>query len=248
MTPLAGRTALVTGGARGIGRAIALRLAADGAAVAINYATSGKDAEATVAAVVDAGGRASAFQADIGIEADVQGLFSAVEEDLGPIDILVNNAGLHRGGRVERISASDFEAVVRASLFGSFFCAARAAPHMKQAGWGRIVQISSPAALRGFPGDAAYGSAKAGQLGLTRCLAAELAPHGVTVNAVIPGYVETAMTGSLSDKSRAAIESSIPAGRPAAPEEIAGAVAYLASPAAAYVTGVTLPVDGGIVL
>jgi 3-oxoacyl-[acyl-carrier protein] reductase len=107
---------------------------------------------------------------------------------------------------------------------------------------------SSPAALRGFAGDAAYGAAKAGQLGLTRCLAAELAPHGITVNAVVPGYVPTEMTGGLSDKSRAAIEASIPAGRPARPEEIAAAVAYLTRSEAAYVTGVTLPVDGGIVL
>ncbi|MCW2959149.1 MAG: 3-ketoacyl-ACP reductase, partial [Solirubrobacterales bacterium] len=153
-----------------------------------------------------------------------------------------------RGGRIERLDPSDFEDVLRASLIGSFLCAARAVPAMKQHGWGRIVQISSPAALRGFAGDVAYGSAKAGQLGLTRCLAVELAPHGITVNAVVPGYVQTAMTSGLSDRSRAAIEASIPVGRPADPAEVAAAVAYFASDAAAYVTGVTLPVDGGIVL
>jgi 3-oxoacyl-[acyl-carrier protein] reductase len=129
--------------------------------------------------------------------------------------VLVNNAGLHRGGRVERLDPADFDAVLRASLVGSFLCAARAVPAMKDRGWGRIVQISSPAALRGFAGDAAYGAAKAGQLGMTRCLAVELAPHGITVNAVVPGYVPTEMTSGLSDKSRAAIEASIPLGRPA---------------------------------
>jgi 3-oxoacyl-[acyl-carrier protein] reductase len=243
-----GRTALVTGAARGIGRAIARRLADDGAAVAVNYATSAARAEALVSEIRAAGGRAAALRADVGDASQVDALFTRIEAELGPVGVLVNNAGLHRGGRVERLDPADFDAVVRASLVGSFLCAARAVPRMKDQGWGRIVQISSPAALRGFAGDAAYGAAKAGQLGLTRCLAVELAPHGITVNAVVPGYVPTEMTGGLSDRSRAAIEASIPAGRPALPEEVAAAVAYLTGPDAAYVTGVTLPVDGGLVV
>ncbi|MCW3012733.1 MAG: fabG 2 [Solirubrobacterales bacterium] len=248
MQALKGRTALVTGAARGIGRAIALRLAQDGASVAVNYATSVEGAEALVSEIRGAGGRAVAVQADVGDVTQVDALFAHVEAHLGPVGVLVNNAGLHRGGRVERLAPADFEAVLRASLVGSFLCTARAVPQMKDHGWGRIVQISSPAALRGFAGDAAYGAAKAGQLGMTRCLAVELAPHGITVNAVLPGYVPTEMTSGLSDKSRTAIETSIPCGRAADPGEIAAAVSYLARSEAGYVTGVTLPVDGGIVL
>lgn len=248
MSPLDGKVALVTGSARGIGRAIALRLAAEGAAVAVNYATSHEEAGELVDQIARAGGRAVALAADVSDAQDVEALFAAVEQALGTVDILVNNAGVHRGGRVEKLRLEDFDLVVRASLHGSFLCAARAVPRMRATGWGRIIQIASPAALRGFAGDVAYGAAKAGQLGLTRCLAMELAPSRITVNAVVPGYVETAMTASLSPRSRTAIIDAIPAGRPADPAEIAAAVAHLAAPEAGYITGVTLAVDGGIVL
>lgn len=248
MNSTSARVALVTGSAKGIGRAIATRLADDGVAVAINYANSVDSANEAVREIEAAGGRAIAVRADVGDRSAVGAMFDEVESRLGAVDVLVNNAGIHRGGRITRISPDDFEEVIRASLFGSFHCAARAVPHMTDFGWGRIIQIASPAAVRGYSGDAAYGSAKSGLLGLTRCLAAELAPAGITVNAVIPGYVETGMTATLSEKSRTAIERSIPVGRPAAASEIAAAVAHLVSDEAGYTTGVTLPVDGGIVL
>jgi 3-oxoacyl-[acyl-carrier protein] reductase len=239
------KVALVTGSSRGIGRAIAERLALDGAAVVVHYATRAESADEVVAGIAARGGRAIALGADVSDPSAVSGLFDAIEGRLGPVDVLVNNAGIHRGGRIQRLRDDDFEQVLRTTVFGSFHCTQRAIAGMVERGWGRIVNVSSVVARRGSPGDVVYSTAKAGLLGMTRSLAAELARSGVTVNAVLPGLVWTEMTGGLSDKAKARVNSSVPMGRPAEPEEVAAAVAYLASDAAGYVTGVELPVDGG---
>jgi 3-oxoacyl-[acyl-carrier protein] reductase len=243
--PLHGRVALVTGSSRGIGRAIAARMAADGASVAVHYATRRDDALAVMSEIALRGGRAIVVGGDVSDERSVASQFDQVEAELGPVDVLVNNAGVHRAGRVEKVSLEDFELVMRTTLFGALHCVRRALPGMRERGWGRIVNISSVVARRGSPGDVAYASAKAALLGLTRSLAAEVAREGITVNAVLPGLVLTEMTRGLSPKAQRRTMDAIPMQRDASAEEVAAAVAYLSSPAAAYVTGVELPVDGG---
>jgi 3-oxoacyl-[acyl-carrier protein] reductase len=238
------RVALVTGSSRGIGQAIAERLAADGAAIAVHCASRIEAAEAVAAGLPE--GRA--FRADVSDPDAVERLFGEIETTLGPVDVLVNNAGVHRGGRIGTLSLEDWRLTVGTSLEGSFLCARRSVPSMVERGWGRIVTVSSPVALRGYAGDTAYGAAKAGQLGMTRCLAAELASTGVTANAVIPGFVETEMTGGLSDRARERLIAGLPTGRPVEAAEVAAAVAFLVGDGAAQVTGVTLPADGGLTI
>jgi 3-oxoacyl-[acyl-carrier protein] reductase len=242
------RVALVTGSSRGIGRGIALRLAADGAGVAVHYATRRDDALAVVGEITAAGGRAAAFGGDVGDADAVEALFAGIESELGSVDVLVNNAGAHRGGRLHRVSADDLEFVLRTTVTGAFRCAQRALPAMLDQGWGRIVNISSVVARRGSPGDVVYAAAKSGLLGLSRSLAAEVARSGVTVNAILPGLVLTEMTLGLSPKAQERNIAMIPMGRDGQPEEVGGAVAYLVSDDAAYVTGVELPVDGGMLV
>jgi 3-oxoacyl-[acyl-carrier protein] reductase len=245
---LRGRVALVTGSSRGIGRAVARRLAAEGAFVGVHYVNRRDEALAAADEIRDAGGEAVVLAGDVADAASVDRLFGELEEQAGPVDVLVSNAGVHRGGRVASLAPADFDLVVRTSLYGAFHCIRRAVPPMVERHWGRVITVSSAVALRGSPGDAAYGAAKAGLLGLTRCVAAELAPTGVTVNALLPGLVWTEMTTSLSPKAQAGLRRAVPAGRDGAPEDVAAAAAYLASPEASYVTGVALPVDGGLLL
>ncbi|MFN5161023.1 MAG: 3-oxoacyl-[acyl-carrier-protein] reductase [Cyanobacteriota bacterium] len=244
--PLSGQTALVTGASRGIGRAIALELAAAGATVVVNYAHSPEAAEAVVAEITTAGGQAWSLQANGAVEREVESRVKAVRERQGRLDGLVNNAGITRDGLVMRMKTPDWQSVIDLNLTGVFLCTRAVSRVMLKARAGRIINITSVVALMGNPGQANYSAAKAGLLGLTRSNAAEFAGRGVTVNAVAPGFIESDMTAEL-DQER--ILAAIPLGRMGQPSEVAGAVRVLAGdPAAAYITGQVLQVDGGMVM
>lgn len=238
------KTALVTGGSRGIGRAIAIRLAEEGADVAVNYVSRAKDA-GDVAEIIRAKGvKSLPVMADVGNYEQVEKMVSTIRDDLGPVDILVNNASVHRGGRVEKLSIDDWDLVMKADLYGPYFCSRLCVPMMKEKKWGKIVHISSSVGIHGFAGDAAYGSAKAGVLGLTKSMALELAPFNIHVNAVIPGFVKTEMTASLSEKQFEIIRKKIPLQEFCEPEEVAETVNFLVS-RAHHTTGAVTHVDGG---
>jgi 3-oxoacyl-[acyl-carrier protein] reductase len=236
----------VTGGGRGIGAAIARRLAADGAAVAINYLDNRVAAEATAAAIVAAGGRAVTFPFDVGSGEAVRAGVARIVDALGGLDILVNNAGIARDALVLRLKEEDWEAVLRTDLTGVFLCTKAAARVMLKARGGRIVNVTSVVAEMGNAGQAAYAAAKAGVIGFTKAVARELASRGITVNAVAPGLVATEMSTGIADAQREAYRLAIPLGREAQGDEIAAAVAYLASEEAGYVTGQVLRVNGGL--
>ena len=243
---LDGQTALVTGASRGIGRAVALALAAEGAEVVVNYASSPEAAEAVVAEIQAKGGSAYALKADVSDEASVDDLIKTVLKRSERIDVLVNNAGITRDGLLMRMKTEDWQAVINLNLTGVFLCTrAVARPMLKQRS-GRIINISSVVGLMGNAGQANYAAAKAGVVGLTRSSAKEMASRGITVNAVAPGFIATDMTKDLEAD---AILSAIPLGRFGSPEQVAGAVRFLAAdPAAAYITGQVLQVDGGMVM
>jgi 3-oxoacyl-[acyl-carrier protein] reductase len=246
MPRLEGKAALVTGASRGIGAAIARRLAADGAAVAVNYSGSKDAAEAVVADIVAGGGRAVAIQADVSDPAACTALVAHTIEAFGSLDILVNNAGITRDGLIVRMTDDDWDRVIATNLTGVFSMSRAAAKVMMKARSGCIVNISSVVGIAGNAGQANYAAAKAGVIGLTKTVARELAARNVRCNAVAPGFIETDMTAELGEAQRAAIAASVAMGRFGTGEDVASAVAFLASDEAAYVTGQVLAVDGGM--
>ena len=243
------KRALVTGGSRGIGRAVCLALAARGMRVAVNYAGNAAAAEKVVQACLQQGAPdAFAVQADVSDAEQVRALVAAVSERWGGVDVLVNNAGITRDGLMMRMSEQDFDAVLATNLKGAFACMqAVMRPMMKQR-WGRIVNMSSVVGLRGNLGQANYAASKAGLIGMSKSAAKELASRGITVNCVAPGFIETDMTAVLPESVRTALLGQIPLARLGAAEEVAAAVAFLASPESAYITGQVLCVDGGMAM
>ncbi len=243
---LKGNVALVTGGSRGIGRAVCLELARQGAAVAVNYAGNSAAAEETVEQCRALGVEAEAFRADVADPAACDALVAAVKERFGRLDILVNNAGIARDGLLMTAKEEDFTKTLDTNLKGAYFCTKAAAKVMLRQKYGRIVCLSSVVGLRGNPGQTAYAASKAGVIGLVKAAAKELAGRDITVNAVAPGFIETDMTAVLPEKAKAAMLGTIPKGRPGSPEEVARAVAFFAGPECAYITGQVLCVDGGM--
>ena len=240
------RTALVTGGSRGIGRAICLELAKAGCNVAVNYAGSAAAAGETAAQCRALGVRAEAFQADVSSAAACAALVEQVLAAFGRIDVLVNNAGVTRDNLLLRMSEEDYDRVLDTNLKGAVFCCKAVARPMMRQRYGRIVNLSSVVGLRGNAGQVNYAASKAGVVGMTKSLAKELAGRGVTVNAVAPGFMETDMTAAMPEAAKTATLAAIPMGRMGAVEDVARAVAFLTSDEAAYITGQVLAIDGGM--
>ncbi|MGH2749395.1 MAG: 3-oxoacyl-[acyl-carrier-protein] reductase [Actinomycetota bacterium] len=238
--------ALVTGGSRGIGRAIAEALAADGFTVAVNFLGNEGAAKDTVEAIESAGGEAITLQADVADSEQVDAMFTEVEERLGPVVALVNNAGVRADGLALGMKDDAWHKVIQTNLFGTFACTRRALRPMLRARKGRIVNITSISGMHASPGQANYSAAKAGVIGLTKTVAAEVAGKGIAVNAVAPGLIATDLTANLNDKQVEAIQGRVPAKRIGTPEDVASLVSWLCSERASYITGSLLTVDGGL--
>lgn len=238
--------ALVTGGGRGIGRAICLALAKAGFDLCINYAAGSADAEQTAEECRELGVQAVVLQADVTNPAECQNLVEKAAGTFGRLDVLVNNAGVNADKLILRMQEADFDKVIDTNLKGAFFCCKAACKLMMRQRYGRIINISSVVGLHGNAGQSNYAASKAGLIGLTKSLAKEFAARGVTVNAVAPGFIETDMTAAMPEAAKAAALEAVPAGRIGQADEVAAAVAFLASSQAAYITGQVLCVDGGM--
>ena len=245
---LKGKVALVTGASRGIGKAIALGLAENGAAVAVNYSSSESSALEVSEIIRKNGGKAEIFKARVNEEAEVEEMFSAVEKKLGPVDILVNNAGITKDNLLMRMKTEEWDMVIDVNLKGAFLCTRRALKGMMKNRYGKIINISSVVGFSGNAGQFNYSATKAGVIGMTKSAALECASRGIRVNAVAPGFIETDMTASISDDMKAAYMEKIPLKSLGKPEDIANAVIYLASPLSDYMTGQTLHLNGGMYL
>ncbi len=245
MAELTGKACLVTGGSRGIGRAIALELGRHGASVAVGYANNKEAAEAVAAEITTSGGDSFALGFDVGDPAAIEPAVASVVERFGKIDVLVNNAGITRDRSLAKMSPEEWDAVLQTNLTSVFHLTARVLPHMVKAGYGRIVNISSVIGIHGNFGQANYAAAKAGIIGFTKSAALELARKGVTVNAIAPGFIETEMIAAMPDEVRTAILAKIPMGRFGRPEEIAQLVAFLVT-SGDYITGQAIEINGGM--
>ena len=244
MTDLGDRVAFVTGASRGIGRAIAMRLATSGAAVA---ACAREDhARGVVEEIATAGGRAEALSADVTSAEQMQAAVRAALDRFGRIDILVNNAGIARDQLLMRMKPEEWDAVIATNLTAAYSCTQAVLRPMLRQRWGRVINVGSVVGQSGNPGQANYAASKAGLIGFSKALAQEVAARGITVNVVAPGFIETDMTAAMGDAARAALAARIPAGRPGQPEDVAAAVCYLASEEASYITGQVIGVNGGM--
>lgn len=248
MSDFQGKIALVTGGSRGIGRAIALELGKRGATVVVNYNSSAEAAKEVLGAIQAAGGDGMVYQADVSDAEQVDALFKAITKEYSKIDILVNNAGTTRDNVIMMLKPEDFDAVMNTNLRSAWLCSKTASRAMMRKRTGRIINITSVVGISGNGGQTNYAASKAGLIGLTKSLAKEVATRGITVNAVAPGFIETAMTSDLADDVKETALSHIPLGRMGQPDDVAKAVAFLASDDAAYITGQVLVVDGGMVM
>ena len=243
--PLSGKVALVTGSGQGIGRAIAQRLARLGADIVVNYRSNASAANETKTTIEAQGRRCIVVQADVQQEEEVAHLFAEATQKLGPITVLVNNAGTTRDKLILQMSLADFEHVIDSNLRSTFLCTKAVLRPMMKARWGRIINIASVAGRLGPAGQANYASSKAGIIALTLTTAREMASRNITANAVAPGYIRTELTSTLTEQQQNFLIAAAPLGRPGTTEEVAGTVAFLCTPDAAYITGQVINVDGG---